>query len=150
MSTYLERRAALAQNSTARGLWIAILVFQGAGILMTIIGWLGVTWLASGFGGVGGFFGLIIGIFMVVLLAIALLVFWGTYRLETWVMWLMWIEVLFSLPSLFSGKSLYQPVIYILTALIYTWIRQQVNQAIPASTPAVQPPTPPVTPPSMV
>jgi cobalamin biosynthesis protein CobD/CbiB len=87
---------------------------------------------------------------MVVLLAIALLVFWGTYRLETWVMWLMWIEVLFSLPSLFSGKSLYQPVIYILTALIYTWIRQQVNQAIPASTPAVQPPTPPVTPPSMV
>lgn len=140
--TVAERRAALEKNSTAKMIWIVLLVLEGLAILFTLIALVGVTALAGALSGSGALTGLVL-VIAILGLGLGALIFFGVLRLERWVQWLAWINAILSLPSLFSRSSFYSALLPILVAIGYTYIMRSVYPKSNTTIPPTTPPAPP-------
>lgn len=140
MGNHIERRAALNANSTAKTVWMIMLILQGLGVLIGLLAIFGASFLvaSTGSGAATG----IVAVTGILILGLGLLILFGIWRLERWVLWLLWISAILSLPSLFN-KGFYSALLSILVLVGYIWIQKIVNPKTP-TTPAA--PTTPATP----
>lgn len=130
--TASERRLIIKSNQTAKLVWIGIMVLEGMALAIVVIG---IVLGASLFGNLTsnvsgaqkavatGAYG--VAAFLYIL--IPLLLFYSTFRLEKWVRWLMWINVLLQLPSMVTSfRGFFSGLIGILIAIGYEYILRQV------------------------
>lgn len=128
MSNLMERRAALNANSTAKTVWMIMLILQGLGVLIGLLAVFGASFLvaSTGSGAATG----IVAVMGIFLLGLGLLVLFGVWRLEKWVLWPLWLSAILSLPALFSN-SFYSALLSILVLIGYIWIQKIVNPKTP-------------------
>lgn len=145
--TLAEKRAALEKDQTAKIIWIVLIILQAIGAVLLVLALLALTLLAGIFGGSagGGLFAGFVIIAAALGIGLAALIFFGILRLEKWVVWLMWINVAISLPSLFtSGRNFYSGLLPILIAIGYTYVIRTVYPKTPVAPTPPAVPTPPV------
>ncbi len=144
MSTPQERRAALNANSGAKAVWIIMLVLQGLGIIALLLGAAALGIFGASSGGLGGAIAIIGVVLVIISLGLATLIFWGTFRLEKWIQWLMWANVVLNVISTMTSDGNYiSLIIPIMIAVGYRWILGIVNAPAGTPTPVMTPPATP-------
>ena len=145
MATPVERRALIKQNSTAKIIWYVLLALQALSLLAALAAAFGVGLLGSvlafGSGALGGIV-LVVGLLIA---AFGLLVFFGVYNIEKWVIWLMWLSVIGNISNIFHAKV--TGIISLLILIGYYYLLDIIKKSGAPVTPVAPIQTPPVIPP---
>lgn len=141
--TASERRLIIKSNQTAKLVWIGLMILEGIALAIVVIG---IILGASLFGNLTsnvngaqkavatGVYGAAASFYLL----LPLLLINSTFRLDKWVRWLMWINVLLQLPSMVTSvRGFFAGLIAVLIAIGYEYILRRVysNNAPNSTTP---------------
>ncbi len=98
--SYEERKARVLADKTAKAYWYVTMGLQLVGLLG------GAVVLVLGMAATrdDGMARMLVFAAFGFILFLALLILWGTWKIERWVSWLMWVNVVFSAMSALSGN----------------------------------------------